>query len=122
MQMLKYEKRVALAVEMKVYHSMLPSSSCRMKVLRTKSCQRDLDPREEEEGGLRTKHTSPEGAEVASHHQTDELTGFPLPGFGTTQPRGFPSAYSKKGSLKPPSLRGKHTVDGKRVVALKKAE
>lgn len=86
----------------------------------TKSCQRDLDPRKEEEGRPRTKHTSPEDAEGASHRQTDEPTAFPLPDFGTTQPRGFPSACSKKGSLKPPSLWGKHIVDERRVVASKK--
>lgn len=96
--MLKYEKRVALAVEMKVYHSMLPSSSCRMKVLCTKSCQRDLDPREEEEGGLRTKHTSPEGAEVASHHQIDELTGFPFQALAQHNQEGFPVLTAKRGA------------------------
>lgn len=86
----------------------------------TKSCQRALDPREEEEGRPRTKHTSPEDAEGASLRQTDEPTGFPLPDFGTTKPRGFPSACSKKGSLKPLSLWGKHIMDERRVVASKK--
>lgn len=68
-------------------------------------------------GRLRAKHPSPEHAEVASHDQTDEPTVFPLPGLGTTQPRGFPTAWSKKGSLKLLSLWGKHIVDVKRVVA-----
>lgn len=103
-----------------MHYSVLPCSSCRMKVLCTESFQRDLDSREEEEeeeGRRRTKHTSTGDAEVASHCQTEEPTAFPLPHFGTTQPKGFPSAGSKKGSLKPPSLWGKRIVDGKRVVA-----
>lgn len=66
---------------------------------------------------MRAKHPSPKDAEVAGHDQTDEPTVFPLPGFGTTQPRGFPTLWSKKESLKLLSLWGKHIVDVKRVVA-----
>lgn len=50
---------------MKVYYGMLPSSSCRMC---TKTCERDLDPKGEEEGKPRTKLTSPEDAQAISHH------------------------------------------------------
>lgn len=57
---------------------------------------------------------SPEDAGGSSHHPTEELTHFPLPCFSTTQPRGFPSACSKKGSLKPCSLWPRR--DGKKAV------
>lgn len=49
---------------MKVNCGVLPSS-CRMC---TKTCQRDLDRKGEEEGTQRTKHTSPEEAQIASYH------------------------------------------------------
>lgn len=67
--MLNCEKWAAFSVEMKVYYGMLPSSSCRMC---TKTCQRDLDQKREEEGKPRTKHSSPGDAQVLSHH-TDGL-------------------------------------------------
>lgn len=95
--MLKYEKWAAFPVEMKVYYGMLPSSSCRMC---TKTCQRDLDPKGEEEGKPRTKHTSPEDAQVVSHH-TDGLMSQLVSLFQALAQHiqeGFPVLAAKRGA------------------------
>lgn len=101
-QTLKRENSVALTTEMRVCYGVLLSPSCRTKVLCTKSFQRDVDPREEEEEGrLRTKCTIRLAQRMLEDQVIIQLRSWLISPFHASaqhNQEGFPVLAAKRGA------------------------